>query len=56
MDIVVTKQNFTILTVKNANVVPRKGETIALPGYMAIVDEVIWHMDCPKVWVEVQVK
>lgn len=56
MDIIIKQETIKILTISNANAIPRAGDKILVCGYMLTVNEVIWHMDPPTAWVEVQVK
>lgn len=56
MDIIIQQGTRKIGKIGNANAVPSVGDKILIPGYMLIVDTVIWHMDYPNAWVEVQVR
>lgn len=56
MDILIKQGTSRIAGISNADAIPREGEKISVLSFVYVVDEIIWHIDDPKAWVEVQVK
>lgn len=56
MEILIKQGTSKIAGIHNADAIPRVREKISVRSFVYVVDEIIWHMDDPKAWVEVRVK